>query len=306
MNWKIKLVLLFGKLRKPISINAEQNIAKLRKESDRAAKLGTLLFDKQVPVESITDVSADGVPIRIYKNNNAKNQRVIIFYHGGGFVLYGIYSHNNVSRRLCKMNNCIVVSVDYRLAPEYTYPAAHDDSFSAIKWVIKNIETYGGNPEDIVVAGDSAGGNLSACMAHRCKQEAVKLKAQILIYPWIDGKLNNPSIDRNGEGYLLEKATMFWFQQQYTPRKEDQCLPAISPCYETNFEGLAPSFILTAQFDPLLDDGHNYYLQLKNAGNNSRYQEYSSMFHGFFNLPGIHKNAMKAYFDIKEFLNELP
>jgi acetyl esterase len=117
------------------------------------------------------------------------------------------------------------VSVDYRLAPEHTYPAAHEDAYTALLWVRQHINEYGGNPKDIVVAGDSAGGNLSACMALRCREAGIPLTAQVLIYPWIDGRLNNPSIDRNGEGYLLTKLTMLWFQQQYTPRVEDRCAP---------------------------------------------------------------------------------
>ncbi len=300
MNWKIKLVLLFGKLRKPI--DPDDSIGALRKKANRAGLYGTFFFDKHVAVKKVTDANADGVPVRIYLNNDELSQRVIIYYHGGGFVLYGLNSHDNVCRRLCHVNNCVVVSVDYRLAPEHTFPAAHDDSFTALQWVRKNISNYGGNAEDIVVAGDSAGGNLSACMAHRCKKENILLTAQILIYPWIDGKLNNPSIDRNGKGYLLEKETMFWFQKQYTPRKEDQCLPEVSPCYEKNFSGLAPAFILTAELDPLLDDGYKYYKQLEAAGNKGRYKEYEGLFHSFFNLPGMHTLAMQSYYDIKEFL----
>ncbi|HLP52053.1 MAG TPA: alpha/beta hydrolase [Chitinophagales bacterium] len=302
MNWKIKLVLLFGKLRKPIDINSAIDIKELRKKSDRAAWLGSVLFDKKVPIAAVTDADADGVPVRIYNPGAEKNKRVIIYYHGGGFVLYGIYSHEYVCRRLSTMNNAVVVSVDYRMAPEHTFPAAHEDSFRAIQWVRKYINLHYGNPDDIVVAGDSAGGNLSACMAHRCKKEGISLKAQVLIYPWIDGKLNNPSIDRNGKGYLLEKATMFWFQQQYTPRKEDQCVPQVSPCYETDFTGLAPALVLTAQFDPLIDDGFKYSEQLKEAGNRVQYFEYKDLFHGFFNTPGVDAQAMKAYYDIKEFL----
>ncbi|MCX6198164.1 MAG: alpha/beta hydrolase [Bacteroidetes bacterium] len=301
MNWKIKLVLLFGKLRKPIDPEND-SIESLRKKAERAAWLGTLLFDKHVAVKKVTDANADGVPIRIYQNNDSANQRVIIYYHGGGFVLYGLTSHDNVCRRLCKTNNCIVVAVDYRLAPEFSFPHSHIDAFTAIQWVRKNISIYGGNPDDLVVAGDSAGGNLSACMAHCCKKENVPLKAQVLIYPWIDGKLNNPSIDRKGHGYLLEKETMFWFQSQYTPRKEDQCHPAVSPCYETDFANLAPAFILTAEFDPLVDDGYKYFKQLEAGGNGGVYKEYKNLFHGFFNLPGVAPISMQSYFDIRDFL----
>lgn len=302
MNWKIKLVLLFGKLRKPVEITPDMDIKSFRRKSNRASFYGTLFFDKKTPVAKITNTTAEGIPVRVYSNSNAKNKRVIIFYHGGGFVLYGIYSHDYACRRLCAMNDCVVVAVDYRLAPEHTFPAAHNDAFTAIKWVRKNIEQFAGNPNDLVVCGDSAGGNLAACMAHRCKKENIPLKAQVLVYPFIDGKLDNPSIHKNGSGYMLEKPTMYFFQQMYTPKKEDRCTPAMSPCYEKDFSNLAPAFILTAEFDPLLDDGFNYAQQLKNAGAKVLYKEYKHLFHVFFNLPGMHPNAIQSYYDIKEFL----
>ena len=304
MNWRLKIVLLFVNLRKPLG-GDDMPIKDMRKNSERASRIGTKLFDSAVSVSKVTNVNADGIPIRIYQNSNKTNQRVIIYYHGGGFVLYGIDSHDNVCKRLCKMNDCVVVSVDYRLAPEHTFPAAHEDAFQAIQWVIKNISSYGGNPNDLVVAGDSAGGNLSACMAHRCKKENIKLTAQILIYPWVDGKLDNPSIDRNGEGYLLTKENIFWFQKQYTPRVEDRCVPEISPRHQADSTGLAPAFILTAEYDPLLDDGFNYYNQLKEGGNKVKYKEYPNLVHGFFSLPGVDPHAMKAYYDIKDFLSIL-
>ena len=305
MTWKLKLVLLFTRIRKPLDVNAT-DIKKMRREAESASRLGTLLFDKDVPVKKFTDVNADGVPVRIYQNSSEPGQRVMIYYHGGGFVLYGLDSHHNVCKRLAAMNNCIVVSVDYRLAPECTFPAAHEDAFKALQWVVKHIAEFGGNPQDLFVIGDSAGGNLSACMAHRCKEEGIALKGQILVYPWIDGKLNNASIEKNGDGYLLTKEAMFWFQEKYTPRKEDQCNPQVSPCYEDNFTGLAPAYILTAQYDPLLDDGFNYYNQLKNAGNRVSYLEYPDLIHGFFNIPEISPEAMKAYDDIAAFMQELP
>ena len=304
MNWKIKLVLLFAKLTKPID-GGSMPIAVLRQRSEKSAKLGTMLFDRKVRVARVTDTDADGVPVRIYENSSGNRQRVIVFYHGGGFVLYGPDSHDNVCKRLCRMNDCIVVSVDYRLAPEHTYPAAHDDAYKALLWVRQHISEYGGNPNDIVVAGDSAGGNLSACMAFRCREAGIPLTAQVLIYPWVDGRLNNPSIDRNGEGYLLTKPTMLWYQQQYTPRVEDQCAPGVSPCFEMNHHGLAPAMILTAQFDPLIDDGLKYAEQLRAAGNKVVYREYKDLFHGFFNVPFVSREARQSYDDIREFLKEV-
>jgi acetyl esterase len=304
MNWRLKLVLAFTNLRKPIDGEGE-DIRDVRKKSETAAWLGTKFFDKHFAVAKVTNLTIENVPICIYSNSEERNQRVIIYYHGGGFVLYHLDSHDNVCRRLCTMNNCIVVSVDYRLAPEHTFPAAHEDAFAAIQWVRKNINSYDGNPDDLIVAGDSAGGNLSACMAHRCKKENIKLNAQVLIYPWVDGKLNNPSIERNGAGYLLTKESMFWFQKQYTPRPEDHCHPAVSPAYESDFTALAPAFILTAELDPLLDDGFKYYNQLKSAGNNIRYQEYPGLVHGFFSIPKVDRQAMQAFYDIKEFLSTI-
>lgn len=305
MNWKIKLVLLFAQLRKPLQGKDPKNIIAIRKKAERAAHLGTLFFDKKITITQVENTLANQVPVRIYKHASHNRQRVIVFYHGGGFALYGLNSHDNVCRRLCLNTNAIVVSVDYRLAPEYVFPSAHQDAFEALQWVINNIQQYGGNPKDIVVAGDSAGGNLAACMAHRCLKDNIPIKAQILIYPWIDGKLHNPSINRNGEGYMLEKETMHWFQQLYVPKEEERCLPEISPCYEKNFEGLPPAFVITAQYDPLLDDGFNYYKQLSEAKVRTKYKEYQELFHGFFNLPCMHPNAMQCYNDITLFLAEI-
>lgn len=305
MNYKIKFALLFSKLRKPLGGNNTLTIKEMRLEADRAGKLGSFLFNKKISIESVQDLMINKIPIRIYKNSKTENERVIIYYHGGGFALYGLDSHDLVCRRLCAQNNCVVVSVDYRLAPENSFPAAHEDAFEAIVWVKENISKHGGNPNALIVAGDSAGGNLAACMAHRCKRENILLKAQILIYPWIDGRLNNPSIDRNGKGYFLEKDAMFWFQKVYTPKEEDRCVPEISPCFEKYHTELAPAFILTAELDPLLDDGYNYYKQLEAAKTTVRYKEYKELFHGFFNIPLIHKNALEAYNDIYTFLESI-
>lgn len=302
MNRKIKLVLLFAKFRKPITVDNVGSIAALRKKSDRAAALGSFLYDKKIPVQFIQDTSADGVPVRIYKNSDAPNQRVIVYYHGGGFVLYGRYSHDYVCRRLCSMNNCIVVSVDYRLAPEFTFPAAHEDAFKALQWVRQHISEYGGDGQNLVVAGDSAGGNLAACMAHRCREENIPLRAQVLVYPWIDGALNNPSLTTNGSGYLLEKETVFWFREQYTPKPEERCLPRLSPCYEKDFTALAPAMVITAGLDPLLDDGRKYAAQLQQHGVTCKHYNYEGLYHGFFNTPLVHDSALQAYRDIQQFL----
>lgn len=305
MNWKVKLVLLFANLRKPIHATSYEHVGKLRKVAERAAKLGTLLFDKKIEILKVENTLANTVPVRIYNNHSLPKQRVIVYYHGGGFVMYGLDAHDNVCRRLSRDNKAIVVSVNYRLAPEFTFPAAHNDAFEALIWVKESIGKYGGDAENIVVAGDSAGGNLAACMAHRCVKNNIKLKAQILIYPWIDGKLNNPSIDRNGSGYMLEKSAMFWFQEAYVPNEADRLKPDVSPCYETDFSKLPPAFIITGELDPLIDDGYNYSIQLSEAKVMVKYKEYLELFHGFFNLPLMHPNVLHCYDDIRNFLAQI-
>lgn len=309
MTWKTRLVLFFARLRVPPHASSMEYIHQLRKKSEKAARIGSKLFDKKVKGVETTDTLAAGVPIRIYnmldRDAESSAYPVIVYYHGGGFVLYSIDSHDNICRKLCVMNRCLVVSVAYRLAPEYTFPSAHEDAFTAIQWVRKNITSYGGNPDCIIVAGDSAGGNLAACMAHRCQKEAIPLRAQILIYPWIDGRLAHPSIEQYSTGYMLEKRTMLWFQQLYTPRPEERCHPQVSPNFEANFAGLPPALILTAQFDPLVDDGRQYYHLLKQAGNNAVYIEYKGLIHGFLNIPGIDPLAKQAFYDIRTFLCQL-
>lgn len=305
MNWKTRLVLFFAKYRKPIIGGDDIDIKALRKKSESGARLGSLLFDDKIPIHEVIDTKAGDIPVRIYKDSDKTELPVMVFFHGGGFVLLGLDSHDRVCRRLCKMNECIVVSVDYRLAPEHTFPSAHEDALESINWVIQNIEHYGGDPSDLILAGDSAGGNLAACMAHRCKEQGIKLKAQILIYPWIDGKMDNPSIDRNADGYMLTKDALFWYRKIYTPDPKEYCNPKVSPCYEEDFGGLAPAYVITAEFDPLLDDGKNYYEQLLAGGNKAEYREYKKMIHGFFNLPKLSTHSEEAYIDIRKFIMEL-
>jgi acetyl esterase len=305
MNLKQKLILLVSKLNPPLGDNDDIDITKRRKQAYVFSKLGFLLFDKKVKIYSKEDSKIDDIPIRIYKNSDKPNQPVMLYYHGGGFVMYGLDSHDNVCKRLCHMNNCIVVAVDYRLAPEYTFPAAHDDAFKSIIWAKENIARYGGNPDKIIVAGDSAGGNLSACMAHRCKDEGIHLCAQILIYPWTDGRIDSPSVHKNGHGYMLTYDNLLWFQRHYTPNPKDKCNPKVSPLFEVDFSNLAPAFIATATYDPLLDDGFLYYEKLRDAGNAVTYIEYKALIHGFFNIPYLDGEAMKAYYDIQKFLSKV-
>jgi acetyl esterase len=299
-------MLLFDKINPSLKHNDDTDINEQREHALKISRLGTRLFDKILPVQSIRNITGDGVKMRLYSNSNDANQPLIVYYHGGGFAMYNMDSHDAVCRRLCIMNKALVLSVDYRLAPEHIFPAAHKDAYRALVWAHQHIQEYNGNPDKIMVAGDSAGGTLAACMAHRVKQEkTMQLLGQILVYPWVDGKINAPSVDRNGTGYFLTKETMLWFQKKYTPDPKDFCNPGVSPLYEKDFTGLPPAFILTAEFDPLLDDGRSYAEKLKSANNNVRYKEYKGLVHGFFNIPKIDREAMGAYYDVKDFISSI-
>ena len=293
------------RLRRPLDLRDGISIAKLRLKSEQAARLGMRLFDKKHPVPYVQDTLANDVPVRIYKPAAGTSSPAIVYFHGGGFALYGVESHDYLCRRLCHQNQMVVISVDYRLAPEHSYPAAHEDAWSAFLWVREQATSLGIDNTRIAVAGDSAGGNLSACLAHRCRKENISLWAQILIYPFIDGRLTNPSITRNGEGYLLTREALFWFQKTYVPRKEDRCIPEVSPCFEKDFQHLAPALILTAQYDPLLDDGYAYAEQLRKAGVRVSYREYPHLVHGFMNIPLVSREALWAFDDIRDFLRSI-
>ncbi len=303
MNWKLKALLLYDKLNPSLKHDDSVSMSDLRIHAEKISTLGTRLFNRVLPVQSIRNIQADGIPVRMYSNSSKDGQAVIVYYHGGGFAMYSLDSHDAVCRRLCVMNEAIVVSVDYRMAPEHTFPVAHEDAWKALSWVFKNIGQYHGDANKIIVAGDSAGGNLSACMAMKAKKEnSVLLKAQVLIYPWVDGRINSASVERNGKGYFLTKETMLWFQKKYTPDPKDHCNPLVSPLFEKDFSGLVPAFILTAEFDPLLDDGKAYADKLAAAGVRVNYKEYKELVHGFFNVPSIDPQAMQAYKDIRDFI----
>lgn len=306
MNWKLRFLLWFVNNVQPIRQVDSINLEKERKMTLRASELGKLLYDSKKAVKDIRDLKVEHIPVRLYRNSTAAKQKVIVYFHGGGFVFYNINSHDYVARRLCVMNDCTVISVDYRLAPEHPFPAAHEDAYTVIRYIAAHAEELGIDPARIIVAGDSAGGNLSACAAHHFKKDPeVRIAAQVLIYPWVDGKLDSPSIDRYAEGYLLTRQAMHWFQDMYTPKKEDHCNPEVSPIYQDDFKNLPPAFVITAEYDPLKDEGIAYAEKLKEAGNVVIHKDYKELVHGFINLPALSEECMQAYYDIRAFISKV-
>ncbi|MFN8237345.1 MAG: alpha/beta hydrolase [Chitinophagales bacterium] len=303
MNLKLRFLLWFVNNVKPIRQVDYKDVPEQRKKNEQVANLGKLLFDNKTAVREIENRVVQEIPIRIYRHSDAPQQPVIIYFHGGGFVYYSIESHDFVARRHCALNQCTVISVDYRLAPEHPFPAAHQDAYTVIEYVYEHAEELSIDASKIVVAGDSAGGNIAACACHHFKTHPkIKLAAQVLVYPWVDGKLDTPSIEKFKTGYLLTKDAMQWFQQAYTPDPADHCNPEVSPVYQKEFKNLPPCFVLTAEYDPLKDEGFSYSQKLKDGGNVVWYKDYKALIHGFMNMPFLSSESMRAYNDIKTFL----
>lgn len=306
MTWKLKFILWFVNNVQPMRRVNLVDLDKERKNSLKASELGKFLFDKKMVIKEIKDFLIDDINVRLYRNSDKPNQPVLIYFHGGGFVFYNIESHDYVTRRLCAMNDCIVISVNYRKAPEHTFPSAQEDGFKVVEYVYANAAKLNIDASKIIVGGDSAGGTISACVTHHFKNHAtIDIAAQVLIYPWVDGAVNTASIEKYSSGYLLTKDAIEWFQKIYTPNPADYLNPKSSPIYNSDFTNLPPAFVITAEYDPLKDEGIAYAEKLKANGNNVIHKDYKNLVHGFFNIPKVEDEAMQAYYDIQAFLKKV-
>jgi acetyl esterase len=255
---------------------------------------------KRVEDRTITANGAN-IPLRIYTPEGKTPLPVLVYLHGGGWVIGDIESYDPACRTLANGAGCIVVSVDYRLAPEHKFPTGPEDCYAALKWVADNAASIGGDPSRIAVGGDSAGGNLSAVVAQMARDRGgPALKYQLLIYPVTDHRLDSGSYRANAEGYLLTKAGMEWFWNLYLRESSDGAKPYASPLRATNFANLPPALVITAEFDPLHDEGAAYAEKLKAAGIKVKYSDYKGTIHGFFTLGhllGKGKAVMKEVCD---------
>ena len=223
------------------------------------------------------------IPVRIYKPSAAINLPVIVYFHGGGFVFGGLNSHADVCKELCQRTEAIVVSVDYRLAPEHKFPAAVNDAFTAVHWVAQKAETFGGDSARIAVAGDSAGANLAAVTAIRCRDEnGPELCFQLLVYPCIHVGGSYPSREENAEGYFLTSEGLAWLYEQYLANSTDGENPLVSPMLSSSLANLPPAMIITAEYDPLRDEGEAFAQRLADAGTRVICKRFDGAIHGFF------------------------
>ena len=223
---------------------------------------------------------------------------VLIYFHGGGFVIGDLETHDPLCRTLANETGAKVIAVDYRLAPEHKFPAAPDDCYAAVKWVETNGASLGVDPNRIAVGGDSAGGNLAAVVCQTAKQKGgPHIVFQLLIYPVTQLRANTDSMKSFAEGYFLEKRTRDWFFDLYTESGIDPNDPRVSPLAAADLSGLPHAYVVTAGFDPLRDEGKAYADKLNRAGVAAVYVDYPSMIHGFFGMSGVLPQARQAITD---------
>jgi acetyl esterase len=263
------------------------------------------------PVRSVEDATIPGpggeISIRIYRPDVDGPVPTMAFFHGGGFVIGSIETHDDHARLLCHDVEMVVVSVDYRLAPEHKFPAGFQDCLAATHWVADNVATLGGDAEKILVGGDSAGGNLSAAVALATRETGPKLAAQFLIYPGVDFSpdAEYPSRVENAEGFFLTAEDMLWFSAQYLGDDADLLDPTASPIRAASLEGAPPAVIGTAEFDPLRDEGEAYAKALVDAGVEVRLQRYDGMIHGYYGMGAFSTAAAAAVTDMNNALRDL-
>jgi acetyl esterase len=249
------------------------------------------------PVATVEDRTIPGpageIPVRIYTPNGPAPFPVLVWFHGGGWVLGSLDASDHVCRELANAAACIVVSVDYRLAPEHVFPAAPDDCEAAYNWVLANAASFGGDPARVAVGGDSAGGNLAAVVSLRARAGGAQLPVcQVLVYPVTDHNFDRPSYAANGDGYMLTTRAMRWFWDYYVPTVEERGHPDASPLYAgaADLSGLPPALVITAEFDPLCDEGEAYAELLRQAGVPVSVTRYDGVIHSFFGMfPAIDK-----------------
>lgn len=246
---------------------------------------------RPLPMRSVTDECVSGpggeLPVRVYRPAVPGPLSTVVFAHGGGFVFCDLDSHDGLCRRLAAGIPAVVVSVDYRRAPEYRWPTAAQDMFLAACWVTRNARTLGGDPARVLMCGDSAGGNLAAVTTLMARDlGGPVLAGQILIYPVLDADFDTPSYRSCGSGYYNTRAAMQWYWDQYLPDPALRDHPYAAPL-RADLRGLPPAVVVTARYDPPCSEGEAYAAALREAGVPVRYRRYDNAIHGFMTMPGL-------------------
>ena len=253
----------------------------------RTAALGPF---EEVPAVADHRVPVTGgeITVRVYKPAGMGPHPVLVFYHGGGWVIGDLYTHDGICRSIVNAAGCAVASVDYRLAPEFKYPVPVEDSYAGLLWVVANATRLGLDSARIAVGGDSAGGNLAAVMALLARdRRGPRLLLQILVYPVTNHDFGTASYRENGTGFVLTTDDMRWFWRHYLSREEQGREMTASPIRAKSLADLPPALVITAGCDPLRDEGDAYAARLRDAGVAVTLTPYPEMFHGFLRMTRI-------------------
>lgn len=254
---------------------------------------------KAAPVAAMDDVLVPGpyreIPVRFYKPEGEGPFPLLVFFHGGGFVVGDLNSYDPLCRTLCHETGMMVVSVDYGLAPEAKFPQGPEECYSATQWLVDNAQSLNIDPGHVAVAGDSAGGCLATVVCQMSQQRSgPSIAHQVLVYPVTDFNFDTDSYRENGDGYFLTQAMMRWFWGHYLNTESDGANPMASPLRAENLSGLPKTTIITAGFDPLRDEGVEYNDQLQAAGVETEHRHYDGMFHGFLSFAEAIDTAAEA------------
>lgn len=282
---------------KPIETLSAQEARQQPTPTDAVMKL---MQANNIPTPPVTSDTMSrmvmpGVKVRIYTPKGATGTLpVVVYYHGGGWVIANLDTYDASVRGLVEKTGAIFVSVAYRQAPEHKYPTAHNDSFAAYQWVLKNAASFKGDPQNVAVVGESAGGNLAASVSMMARDKKVMLpKHQVLVYPIAGYDMNTPSYQQNAQAKPLNKPMMGWFFEKYLRGAADGKSPMIS-LVNANLKGLPATTVITASLDPLMSDGKMLADKLKAAGIATKYENFEGVTHEFFGMAAVVPQAAQA------------
>ncbi|WP_426560287.1 alpha/beta hydrolase [Angustibacter sp. McL0619] len=248
---------------------------------------------------------AGSLRVRVYSPaGSAAGRPLVLYFHGGGWVTGSVPGFDAVCGQIASRVSAVVVSVDYRLAPEHPFPAAVEDCDEATRWAVQQAARWGVDPERVAVAGDSAGGGLAAVVCLLARDRGPTITAQVLVYPGLDGTLSSPSLDTFAHAPILTKRKVLDYVARYNPAG-DRRDPRFSPLHAAALDGLPAALIQTADHDPLVDDGRRYAHTLREAGVAVRYTEYHDVPHGFLSFPGAAASGDAPIAEIAQFLRKM-
>jgi acetyl esterase len=311
LNRRVQAMMVLGERIGVLGDDAPASPEQRRADMRRAAGLGMPTWSGIYVTERRIPGPAGDIPVRIYRRmGRPEPVPAIVYLHGGGWVVGDLDSHDGTCRLLAHESECVVVAVDYRLAPEHPFPAAVDDAVAAYRWVHDHATELSVEPGRVGVMGDSAGGNLAAVVAQVTRDTDVPAPtAQCLVYPATDALMREPSHDIFATGFFLTKANMEWYRARYLPDPADWDSPLASPIEAGDLSGVCPALIVTAGFDPLRDEGRAYADRLTEAGVPVRYRSYDDMVHGFFGmgvLPGVIGLAAEICLGMGDLMHDTP